>query len=117
MRNSRAGSDGSDSGALRLQEAWVTHNDDGHDNHSNNKHSSPALGDAESPASVWLSLFFLFLLFQDRVSLWSSGCPGTHFVEQPSLEQRSSDLLFVCGIYAHACTVVEARVKTTTVIP
>lgn len=67
MRNSRAGSDGSDSGALRLQEAWVTHNDDGHDNHSNNKHSSPALGDAESPASVWRSpevrLFLVFSFF------------------------------------------------------
>jgi hypothetical protein len=32
---------------------------------------------------------FGFLVFQDRVSLWSSGCPGTHFVDQGSLELRN----------------------------
>jgi hypothetical protein len=35
------------------------------------------------------SFFFLFclfvLVFQDRVSLYSPGCPGTHFVDQAGL--------------------------------
>jgi hypothetical protein len=34
--------------------------------------------------SLSLSLFFL-----DRVSLYSPGCPGTHFVDQAGLELRN----------------------------
>jgi hypothetical protein len=33
--------------------------------------------------------FFFFLVFLDRVSLYSSGCPGTHFVDQAGLELRN----------------------------
>jgi hypothetical protein len=33
--------------------------------------------------------FFGFLVFQDRVSLYSPGCPGTHFVDQAGLELRN----------------------------
>jgi hypothetical protein len=29
------------------------------------------------------------LFFQDRVSLYSSGCPGTHFVDHAGLELRN----------------------------
>jgi hypothetical protein len=29
------------------------------------------------------------LVFRDRVSLYSSGCPGTHFVDQAGLELRN----------------------------
>jgi hypothetical protein len=32
-------------------------------------------------------LFFFFL--QDRVSLYSPGCPGTHSVDQAGLELRN----------------------------
>jgi hypothetical protein len=32
----------------------------------------------------------LFLFFRDRVSLCSSGCPGTHSVDQAGLELRNS---------------------------
>jgi hypothetical protein len=32
---------------------------------------------------------FCFVLFQDRVSLYSPGCPGTHFVDQAGLELRN----------------------------
>jgi hypothetical protein len=32
---------------------------------------------------------FLFLFFRDRVSLYSSGCPGTHFVDQAGLKLRN----------------------------
>jgi len=32
---------------------------------------------------------FGFGFFQDRVSLYSPGCPGTHFVDQAGLELRN----------------------------
>jgi hypothetical protein len=32
--------------------------------------------------------FFFFLVLQDRVSLCSPGCPGTHSVDQAGLELR-----------------------------
>jgi hypothetical protein len=32
---------------------------------------------------------FFFLFFRDRVSLYSSGCLGTHFVDQAGLELRN----------------------------
>jgi hypothetical protein len=32
---------------------------------------------------------FVCLFFRDRVSLCSSGCPGTHFVDQAGLELRN----------------------------
>jgi hypothetical protein len=41
------------------------------------------------PVFLFLFLFFLFLFFRDRVSLCSSGCPGTHFVDQAGLELRN----------------------------
>jgi hypothetical protein len=36
---------------------------------------------------VVVVLFFFF--FRDRVSLYSPGCPGTHFVDQAGLELRN----------------------------
>jgi hypothetical protein len=39
--------------------------------------------------SVCLLFLFFFLLFQDRVSLCSSGCPGTHSVDQDGLELKN----------------------------
>ena len=34
-------------------------------------------------------LFVLFFVFRDRVSLYSPCCPGTHFVDQASLELQN----------------------------
>jgi hypothetical protein len=34
-------------------------------------------------------LFCFVLVFRDRVSLYSPGCPGTHFVDQAGLELRN----------------------------
>ena len=34
-------------------------------------------------------VLFCFVLFQDRVSLCRSGCPGTHCVYQTGLELRN----------------------------
>jgi hypothetical protein len=40
------------------------------------------------------SLLFVFV-FQDRVSLCSPGCPGTHSVDQAGLELRFFSVLFL----------------------
>ena len=37
----------------------------------------------------WLVWFGLVLVFRDRVSLYSLGYPGTHFVDQAGLELRN----------------------------
>jgi hypothetical protein len=34
-------------------------------------------------------LFIYFLVFRDRVSLYSPDCPGAHFVDQAGLELRN----------------------------
>jgi hypothetical protein len=36
-----------------------------------------------------VTFFFFFLVFQNRVSLYSLGCPGTHCVDQAGLELRN----------------------------
>jgi hypothetical protein len=63
--------------------------------------------------SVVLFLFFSFffflfvcLFFRDRVSLYSSGCPGTHFVDQAGLELRNlpASASQVLGLKACATT-------------
>ena len=46
-----------------------------------------------------------FLVFRDRVSLCSLGCPGTHSVDQVSLELRNSP--------ASASQVLELKVCAT----
>jgi hypothetical protein len=52
----------------------------------------------------WLVCFVL--VFQDRVSLYSSGCPGTHFVDQAGLELRNppASASQVLGLKACATT-------------
>jgi hypothetical protein len=37
--------------------------------------------------------FFFFLVFRDRVSLCSPGCPGAHFVDQAGLKTQKSACL------------------------
>jgi hypothetical protein len=52
----------------------------------------------------------LFLVFRDRVSLCSPGCPGTHFVDQAGLELRNppASASQVLGLKAWATTPGEA---------
>jgi hypothetical protein len=43
-----------------------------------------------------LFVFFFsccLFVFQDRVSLYSAGCPGTHVVDQAGLELRNPTIL------------------------
>jgi hypothetical protein len=49
---------------------------------------------------------WLVLVFGDRVSLYSPGCPGTHFVDQAGLELRNPS--------ASASQVLELKVCATT---
>jgi hypothetical protein len=53
---------------------------------------------------AWVTLFFL--VFQDRVSLCSPGCPGAHFVDQAGLELRNppASASRVLGLKASATT-------------
>jgi hypothetical protein len=57
---------------------------------------------------VWVFVLFCFVLlvFQDRVSLYSPGCPGTHFVDQAGLELRNlpASASWVLGVKACATT-------------
>ena len=52
------------------------------------------------------ALFFFFLVFRDRVSLCSPGCPGTHSVDQAGLELRNlpASASWVLGLKACATT-------------
>jgi hypothetical protein len=38
---------------------------------------------------IFKFFFLFFLVFRDRVSLYSPGCPGTHSVDQAGLELRN----------------------------
>jgi hypothetical protein len=67
--------------------------------------------DQVSRDCVWMStphflFFFFFLVFRDRVSLCSPGCPGTHFVDQAGLELRNppASASRVLGLKACATT-------------
>jgi hypothetical protein len=50
--------------------------------------------------------FFFFLVFRDRISLCSPGCPGTHFVDQAGLKLRNlpASAFQVLGLKACATT-------------
>jgi hypothetical protein len=48
---------------------------------------------------------FCFFVFRDRVSLYSPGCPESHFVDQAGLELRNPP--------ASASQVLELKVCTT----
>jgi hypothetical protein len=49
-------------------------------------------------------LFCFVLFFQDRVSLYSPGCPGTHFVDQAGLELRNPPASASQVLGLKACT-------------
>jgi hypothetical protein len=61
---------------------------------------------------------FVFLVFLDRVSLCSPGCPGTHSVDQAGLELRNlpaSPFLFLdLNVGPGICTQVLTLVCPTT---
>ena len=59
---------------------------------------------------VWFGLVWFGLVFQDRVSLCSSGCPGTHSVDQAGLELRNSPASASQVLGLKACTTTARHV-------
>jgi hypothetical protein len=55
---------------------------------------------------IYLFIYLFILVFWDRVSLYSSGCPGTHSVDQAGLELRNppASASQVLGLKACATT-------------
>ena len=53
-----------------------------------------------------INVFLFVLVFRDRVSLYSSDCPGTHFVDQAGLELRNlpASASLMLGLKACATT-------------
>jgi hypothetical protein len=68
----------------------------------------PALSEMASCYAVFISIDWLidWLFFWDRVSLYSPGCPGTHFVDQAGIKLRSACLCLpsagIKGVRYHA---------------
>jgi hypothetical protein len=58
-------------------------------------------------------LFCFVFVFQDMVSLYSPGCPATHFVDQAGLELRnpSASASRVLGLKACATTLGDRRIS------
>jgi hypothetical protein len=52
----------------------------------------------------WFGLVWFGLIFRDRVSLYSPGCPGTHFVDQAGLELRNLPVSASLVLGLKACT-------------
>jgi hypothetical protein len=71
----------------------------------------------------WGSIFlfcFLFcfvLFFRDKVSLYSPGCPGTHFVDQAGLKLRNppASASGVLGLKACATTAQRVHISSKAV--
>ena len=55
---------------------------------------------------LFVCLFVCLFVFRDRVSLYSPGCPGTHFVDQAGLELKNlpASASRVLGLKARATT-------------
>jgi hypothetical protein len=64
-----------------------------------------------SPESFLAVVWFvcLFLVFRDRVSLYSTGCPGTYFVDQAGLELRNPPASASQVLKLKVCTASAAR--------
>jgi hypothetical protein len=59
-----------------------------------------------------LFFFFFFLVFRDRVSLCSPGCPGTYFVDQAGLELRNPPASASQVLGLKACTTTPGSTGT-----
>jgi hypothetical protein len=59
------------------------------------------------------ALFFVcsFVVFQDRVSLCSPGCPGTHSVNQAGLELRNPSASASQVLGLKACAIIARLIK------
>jgi hypothetical protein len=58
---------------------------------------------------LFVCLFVCFVLFRDRVSLYSPGCPGTHSVDQAGLELRNPPASASQVLGLKACAIIAWR--------
>jgi hypothetical protein len=72
-----------------------------------NKEENSEVPYFENKWLFYFILFYFYLIFRDRVSLCSPGCPGTHSVDQLGLECRN--------LPASASQVLGLKVCTTIV--
>jgi hypothetical protein len=61
---------------------------------------------------LFVCLFVWFWFFRDRVSLYSPGCPGTHFVDQAGLELRNPPASASQVLGLKACATTAQRYKS-----
>jgi hypothetical protein len=60
---------------------------------------------------------FFFFIFQDRVSLYSPGCPGTHSADQAGLELRNPPASASQVLRLKACATTPGETKPFKSIP
>jgi hypothetical protein len=80
---------------------------------------SEGCGLSFSLSSFRPSFLSFFLIFQDKVSLYSPGCPGTHSVDQAGLELRNPPAsasrvlgLKACDTTPSVCVFLKDRVAS-----
>jgi hypothetical protein len=56
-------------------------------------------------------LFVFVFVFQDRVSLYSPGFPGTHFVDQAGLKLRNLPAFASRVLGLKACSTTPSRIQ------
>jgi hypothetical protein len=77
-----------------------------------NRLNCPIINFMYSIFEYLLFCFVLFCFFRDRVSLYSPGCPGTHFVDQAGLKLRNLPASASQVLGLKACTITARRVFT-----
>jgi hypothetical protein len=58
---------------------------------------------------LFVCLFVCFFVFQDRISLYSPDCPGTHFVDQAGLELRNPPASASRVLGLKTCTITPGK--------
>jgi hypothetical protein len=63
---------------------------------------------------TFFAVVVVFVVFQDRVSLCSPGCPGTHSVDQPGLELKNPPAFASQVLGLKACATMPSHIHLLT---
>jgi hypothetical protein len=63
------------------------------------------------------TIYLFILVFRDRVSLYSPGCPGTHSVDQAGLELRNPPASASRVLGLKACTTTARLILGFRIMP
>jgi hypothetical protein len=63
---------------------------------------------------IYIKFTLVFLVFRDRVSLYSPGCSGTHFVDQAGLELRNPPASASRVLGLKACATMPGHISINT---